>query len=428
MKRVAWIVATLLSGCYAPPSAAPLTAADLARLAAEHPARPGTPSWDLDVEAAIAYARSHGASALAHHDLESVAVAQIDAAGQLTNPELRIGRTFDSELGAVDRVFVGLRLHPDAPWARSANVAAARADADAERSRSRSADREVATQIRRLYATLAFGDATRAVITKQLDVLADRQKLLAAQVQRGAATQLDAVLADEDLVDLELQRANLEVALTRAQSELTALLGVPAGQTWKPTWDLAKLGAVETQFDQASLRARALEHRPELVELGHEIQGADARAYRERTRRIPWIDMLQIERSARRTAEWAISVQISLPVLSLNGGAIAAADATIHRARAERERLGAQTLLEVDAAVELARTTGARATALAQRLPPLDKAVTELARSSATSAIDPVKLLLVQERHGRTERAVLAAALDHRLALIALGDLIGIDH
>ena len=133
---------------------------------------------------------------------------------------------------------------------------------------------------------------------------------------------------------------------------------------------------------------------------------------------------VQIERSVRDTAEWAISVQVSLPVFSLNGGAIKTAEARSHQVTAERQRLATGTLNEIDAALELAKATGVRASLLAQRLPSLEKAVTELvAQAGNAAAGDPVKLLLIQERHGHAHRAILAAALEHRLALIALAAL-----
>lgn len=427
-RMIVAIVAIVAIGCYTPPSAVPLIPSEVIahnrqpRLAAPEPA-----SWDFDVDTAIAYARTHGGLARQRRDAEAVAAARIDAAGQLTNPELRLGRTFDSELGAVDRVFVALRIHPDMPWQRRSNVAAARADAAAARARSQVLERDAAAEIRRLYATLAFGEATRDVIDRQLSALTERQRLLVAQVTSGTATQLEAVIAGEDLFDLAHTRADLAIELTRARGELAGRIGIPSDQPWRPLWDLAKLRAIETTFDQAALAARALATRSELDELAHRAASADARAYRERTKRIPWIEGVQIERSVRRTAEWGVFVQLSLPLLSWNGGAIAAADAETRAAIGERDVAAANTLRAVAAAIALAQATGARARELAERIPPLDKAVNELtAHANANpAAVDPVKLLLLHDRHGRAERAVLAAALEHRLALIALAALTG---
>lgn len=428
-RRAVAIAVAALGGCYTPPSAAPLTAAEVASWSAGHvaPRAPGDApaSWDLDVDAGIAYALRNGPIVSERRDLEAVAEAEIGAAGQLTNPELRIGRTsLDSLAGSTDRVSVGLRIRPDMPWARSAKVAAARAELGAERARTGVAQRDSAAQIRRLYASLAFGEATRDVIGKQLVVLAERQRVLAAQVARATATQLEALLADEDLLDLETTQNTLDVELTRTRSELAELIGIPHGQVWKPVWDLAKLRVVETSFDRSALTARALAARPELAEAAHVVQAADALAYRERARRMPWFEYFQVERSVRSTVDWAVSLGISIPILSLNGGEIEAADARSHGAITARRRLATATLQELDAAIALAETTGKRSRELTARVEPLDQAMTQLVAQSAGVA-DPVKLLLLEERHVRAERKVLEAAYEHRLALIALEALTG---
>lgn len=424
-------LAAALAGCYSPPSARPVTPDEVAAWTAGRTAAPnrtGTApaSWDMDVEAAVAYAKDHGAAALAGRDAESIASAEIDAAGQLTNPEVRIGKTFDGTVGSSDRIFVALRVKPDMPWARSAAVASARANVAAEKARTAVGVRDAAREIRRLYATLAFGEASRDVIVKQLAVQGQRRDVLAAQVARNAATQLELVLAEEDVVDLETTRGELEVELTRARGELAELVGIPHGQTWRPTWDLVKLRAVETSFDKAALGKQALAARPELAEAAHRVQAADALAYRERARRIPWFEYLQVERSTKDAVDWAVSLGISVPLLSLNGGEIEAADARTHAADAERRRLAIATLQQLDAAIALAEATGKRARELADRIGPLDKAMTDLlGQAGAASVADPVKLLLLQERHVRAERAVLAAALEHRLALIDLESISG---
>ncbi len=426
--RRAAAILVALTACYSPPSAAPLTPAEVASWSAGTTV-PGTgtgaapASWDLDVEAAVAYARRNGPTATARRNDEAIAAAEIGAAGQLTNPEVRVGRsiTDSSVLNASDRVVVGLRLHPDMPWARDAKIAAARADLAAEHARTGSTQRVVAAEIRRLYAALAFGEATREVITKQLAVLVQRQQVLAAQVARGTATQLEAILSEEDSIDLEATRGTLEVELARSRSALSTLIGVPHGQTWKPVWDLAKLRAVETTFDRSALRTRALAARPELAEAAHRVQAADARAYRERARRMPWFSYVQAERSVKDTVEWAISLAVTVPVFSLNGGEIEAADARTKSATDARKQLALQTILDVDAAIALAETTGKRAKDLADRVGPLDLALsTVMTQTSSAGIADPVKLLLLEERHVRAERKVLEAALDHRLAIIEL--------
>lgn len=426
MARTALVAVIGLTACYKPPSITPPTLAEVRQWSRPKLPDPKPPaSWQLDVDAAIAYAKTHSPVANERDDVEDVADARIDAAGQLTNPELRIGRTFDAELGAVDRTVVGVRFHPDMPWERSSKIAAARADAKAVHARTTVIEHELVARIRRGYATLAFREAIHDALTQEITHLADRNRLLAGQLARATATQFDVLLADEDLLDLERTSSAVEVELSQTRNELAEQLGIPASQTWQPVWDLAKLQVIESTFDRDALVARALASQSELVELGHRAQGADARAYRERTKRIPWFDGLQIERSVRRTAEWGAFIQITLPVFSQNGGAIEVADAEVRATARARQRIAVRTVQRVDAAIAHARATGLRAKKMAERMALIDKAVTELMTQAATAPIDPMKLLLLDERHGRARRDALTAGLDHRLALIALAAVTG---
>ncbi len=421
-----------IPGCYTP-SAAPLNPSIVpgrsAAMTSDPTAAADPASWDLevDVDAAIAYALRHGPTTAERADVEAIAEAQIGAARQLTNPELRLGRTFESTIaGRTDEVSLGLRIHPDMPWARSAKIAEAQADHAAEQAHTAVARRDLAVEIRRLYAALAFGEATRDMFVRQLAVITERKRTLTAQLERGTTTKLEAVLADEDLFDLQSARDRIEVELVRTRGELARLLGVPAGQRWHPVWDLARLATITTTFDRRALTASALVARPELAEALHREEAAGARAYRERTSRVPWLDALQVERSVEHEVEWAVSVNITLPLLSQNGGAIAAADARKHGAIAARQRLAAATVQQIEVAIELAASTGQHARALAQRLAPLDQAIAELVAQENTAAVaDPIKLLLLEERHVRVQRAVLDAAYEHRLAMIALDALTG---
>ena len=57
---------------------------------------------------------------------------------------------------------------------------------------------------------------------------------------------------------------------------------------------------------------------------------------------------------------------------------------------------------------------------------PLDKALTDfMNQAGASAAADPVKLLQLEERHVKIERAILEAALGHHLALIELQYVVG---
>ena len=384
-------------------------------------------SWDMDESAAIAFALAHSPMAADRRDQEAVAEARIGAAKQLTNPELHLGQTTEEDLlvGEQTRFVVAFRVFPDNPWLVDARIAQARAGHDAERAVTTTAVRALAAQISQLYAQLAFGEATRAILVQERAVLDERRRVLAEQLVHSTAIRLEVILAEQDAMANQTTISAIDLASERQRAQLARLIGIPPGQIWKPVLDLAAEQRVRTGLDRAALEARALT-RPELAELAARARAADASAYQEKTKRLPWIDSLQVERSVRDNTEWAASASITLPLFSLNAGRIAAAEAERHHHAARRERLATDTIRQVDDAVALVEATGKRAHELAALIGPTSAELATLfAAEKAAAVSDPVKLLLLEERNVRAQRATLDAAYDHRLAVIALEALVG---
>jgi outer membrane protein TolC len=418
------VALVVVTACFHPAPPEVLAPPQLAE-AHEHAAAPA--SWELDRVAAITYALGHAPSAADRRDQEAIAEARIGAAKQLTNPELHLGQTTEEDLlvGEQTRFVVAFRVFPDNPWMIDARVAQARAGYEAERAVTTSAVRALTAQISQLYAQLAFGEATRAVLVQETAVLDERRRVLADQLARNTATRLEVILADQDATEIQTTISAIELTSAKQRAQLGRLIGIPAGQVWKPVLDLAAEQRVRIGIDRATLETRALA-RPELAELAARTRAAEANAYQEKTKRVPWIDSLQVERSVRDNVEWAASASITLPLFSLNAGRIAVAEAQRHEYAAERERLAADTVRQVDDAIALVEATGKRANELATLIAPASTELTALfAAEKAAAVSDPVKLLLLEERHVRAQRAMLDAAFDHRMAVIALEALVG---
>ncbi|HEY4059313.1 MAG TPA: hypothetical protein VGM39_22000 [Kofleriaceae bacterium] len=425
MRGRAALIAILFAGCFHP---APHSRLDAPALRTQADASAPQPKdWDLDVDEAVAYARDHAPAFADRRDQETIADAQISAAKQLTNPQIRIGQTTEEDvlIGPQTDLVVALRVFPDMPWALDAKVAGARANLDAERAMTLTAMRGTIAKVRQLYAQLAFGDLTAQLLRAQRDVLTERRRVLDEQVAHNRATNLEVLLAQQEAADVESTLSSIDMTSAQKRAEIASLIGIPAGQVWKPVVDLDKERVITTDLDTRSLEQRAL-GRPELAELAARADAADANAYRERTKRIPWLDSVQVERRIGDQAQWAVSASVSVPIFSFNSGAIAAADAQRGAFTRERERLATETLRELDSAVEIAIVTGKRAQTLTEQLGPMTAAIDEILAAEKTAAVtDPVKLLLLQERYVRSQRAALEAAFDHRMAIIALDALVG---
>lgn len=417
----------LVAACFHPTPPEPLPRLGLRDAPGDAPPTAPPPDWQFDERAAIAYALGHSPAIAERRDQEAIARARIAAAHQLTNPELHLGRS--SEQGLLgdesSRFVVALRVFPDMPWALDARIATARASYAAERAVTTTATRALAAQIAQGYAQLAFGQATADLLARSRDVLAERRRVLAAQLERNAATRLELVLAEQDAAEIDATISAIELAATRQRAELARLIGVPPGQPWTAVYQLDAERAIHTELDRAALEARALA-RPELDELAARSEAAEATGREARSHRLPWLESVQVERSVRDGVEWAASATISLPLFSFNSGKVATADAERHHYADQRSRLALDTLRQVDDAVALVEATGRRARALADQAAPAGAELAALfAAAKAAATTDPVKLLLLEERHVRAERAVLDAACDHRMAMIALDAITG---
>ena len=382
-------------------------------------------SWDLDEAAAIAYALAHSPVLAERADLERVADAGIRAAATVDDPEIRVGRTAEDELlGTSRKLGVALRIKPPAPWTLDARIARARAERDAERSVSRAAARTLTAEIQELYADLAFGDATQAMLRQQLEVRRERTRVVTERAERGTATQVETLLAAHDLADLETSVSEIEREQLRARGKLTALLGVPDAQTWKPVIDRGRFEAIRVGLVAATLGHRALAADPALAELAARVDAAGAEVYEETTRRLPALAWVQVERASEgSTSEWSVGAAFTLPLSNVVGGKLAVARAEAQRYRRARERAVSSILQRTRDAVALVEETGTHARELAARLAPLDTQLEALIAQERAG--DPVKLMLLEERHLKSRRDLLEASYAHRRALIELERVVG---
>jgi outer membrane protein TolC len=319
-----------------------------------------------------------------------------------------------------------LRIHVDAPWTLAARADRARAEREAERARSAVTVRDVLGEIRELYAELAFGELMHTMLDQQLVVLRERNRVLTDRLEHATATRLEYLLAEHDLADLESTKADVDLDLLRARAKIARLIGIPSDRAWHPIANVAQLRAVQTNLDADRLAVRALASQPALAEAAARANAAGASAYEEKTRRWPSLEWLQLERATSPETEWSVGVAVTLPLLSLNSGKIKVATAEQRRYLRARDRIANDTLLRVGETIALVEATGKHARELAARLEPLDKEIAALVeREKASAVADPLKLLLLEERHVRAQRDLLDASYAHRRAQIQLEALIG---
>ena len=322
------------SACYQP---RPLDARAVMNELAREPdattggaARPSmTPPASLTEDAAVALAlRANPDLRAVRHD-RGIAEGQVVAAGALSNPTVSFDMIHLEDWSAQSAWAIALGWAPPQPGVYSAKRAAARAGADAVNADIAEAEWQVAISVRAAHASLLAIAAQRALIEKTLAARRQIVELVRKRVAGGATTPLDLGVAELAVAQVERERDDLAAQEIAAATDLGQLLGTtPAhgvmGSLSDDTGPPPPLDALV----EATLAAR-----PALA--------AEERRYRQREetvrleldRRWPWFHFTALPRyradgSDVHPHDFAAGIEVTIPILNLNGGPIQVAEAT----------------------------------------------------------------------------------------------------
>lgn len=414
------LICAALSGCSAPPRPA---ASDRAialyregRASAGPPAPgragPGASSaapLAMTVEDAVAWARDHSAELAAQSARAEAAAAQVDAEDHFDNPELRITNVdLERILERRPRVSTALRFPVTRPGEVDANVAAARVDEAKALAEAREVEIALEADVRSLFDEVLLFDAE----IEAADAVAEARRSLATWMkgQLAAArttavdeamTELTAVDAEQDGVDLRAQRsAALAALLSRMGLDPAVpvrLIGAPKG-AWPPPELPTEAEAVEL----------ALKRRPEIELAAAQGDAADAALHAERAARWPWLSFVEVGYEFRPESvlgrAWTFGLGVELPVFDTHRAAAVAADTA---RKAEQRALGAAVELvtrEVRTSLSEAQATRALVTELRRRMTPAaERAGAEAQRAIEGRNVDVGRALEVDERRVRLE-------------------------
>jgi outer membrane protein len=236
------------------------------------------------------------------------------------------------------------------------------------------AEADIALQVRRAYFQLGISDEFLAIATESY-TFAD------AQLKQVELFRQQGTVSDFDVLRARVERDNLEPAIIEARNarrlaelELKRLINVPATQ---PLIVTTRLEPAVEDVDREALRA-ALERRAGLQAIDEAIAAREGAVRIAQSARRPSVDFVGLFsfqafpaapapplRDWRR--DWAVSVNLSLPIL--DGGRAAGqtvqAEAELQQARLQRAQLREGLEMELEAA--LAEFEAARAQIVARR-------------------------------------------------------------
>jgi cobalt-zinc-cadmium efflux system outer membrane protein len=369
---------------------------------------------------AMARAAEASPAAVAARMARAIDVAGLGVAGQRPNPDF----AFEYDKETPHWAFTGtLPLEISGKRQRRIDVAnATLALTDAETARINA---DLRADVRRAYFE-AVAAERRITIAQQLEQLATRARDAAQErFQSGAAPRLEALQASLTLAQASNEVGAAQGAATAARAELNALLGYPLNATSALTEPLesAPLPTLDAATQQT------LVGNAELNVLQKQIDEARARANLARAMRRPDPSVMgafTYDAPGEFTTGWRLGANVALPIFTTGKADVAAADATVRRAEADREARVAAITGAVASAVSRAAAAKQTVDRYLSEILPASQQVEQMADESYRAGQTglPAYLQTVQAARDVRTRA-LQAGLDYQHALADLERAMG---
>ncbi len=382
----------------------------------------------LTAEQTYALALANSSEVAALEALAETSSAEIQAARQLENPQLRLtGFDVDDVISSQPALNIGLRMPIPRPGTIRARVAGAKVAAEGRRSLSADARRLLRERVFKLYARLAMRSAELEQAAQVVALRDERRVQLAARAEQAVATSVDVAMAEVLYAEAKQAEAEVRIELADVEEELARLAGTRGAVKFQV--DPAQLRVESAALDRDALIDRALESRPELHAAHAQLVEAQAQVHLARSEAWPWFEWAQLQYRAApggTPTAFGFGVALTLPILSWNRGAIKASRATVRQRELEERARIVAIAGEVDEAVGRVERTAARVAELERELlPAVEEATRQAEAAIATGALDPLVANEIQVRAVTARRTHLAALLEHREAVIELDTVIG---
>lgn len=359
-------VVLALSGCYqvrpyeAKAVLDELRRADPAAAAASPPTVAAPPAQAIDAEEAVALALQQNPDLRALRHTRGVAEGQITAARALANPTLDLQLLHIQTLPASPAAYsVELGWEPPQPGLFAARSDAARANLEAVKAEIGERELQLAFEVRVAHAQLVSLGEQRALVEQGIEVRRRVRELVERRVGGGASTRIDLGLAELALADVERDRDEVAARRIDAGRRLAELLGT----TRAPEVRGALRDGAERVPELAALEEQAVSARPLLAAEEARCAQREHQIRLEQARRWPWFRFSAAPRyrtndTAQFPTDFALGVQLVLPLFDQNAGPIRVAELVSEQQREQLRKQVATVRRELAAArdeIELRR-------------------------------------------------------------------------
>lgn len=190
---------------------------------------------------------------------------------------------------------------------------------DAATAEARMAEQSAVEVERKLVADVKIAYSMIYAAQRRIDVNAENQRLLELIVASGNTryrvlmmSQSDLLKAQVEMAKLQNERAELDQQLSNAFAMMNALRALP------PTAEIGRVQdppVVKLALSREDLLARALEFRPELRAMGHELEMNRADLAASKADRLP--DLMirgMYKQMAEGTDQWSAMFSVNIPI------------------------------------------------------------------------------------------------------------------
>jgi outer membrane protein TolC len=346
------------------------------------------------------------------------------AAGERPNPSVSGGPGYNTTKKTPTPwiPFVGFDIPIETAGKRGHRVAEAGHRAEAARLDLASVAWQVRSRVRSALIALQGAEEETKQREQQQALHQDNVRLLRLQWEAGAISAFELAQARLSADTSRLALRDAERRRDEARVGLAEAVGVPAEAMGAVTLSFGGLDVFLPEGALAEARARALQHRTDVLAALSEYAATQEALQLEIAKQYPDIHLGPAYEYDQGDDKWTLGIGLTLPVFSRNRGSILEAEARREEAAASFSALQARVLSEIDRAV--AGYQGAR-----QQQEDAEEILTTLRKEETTARailelgeISRSDLVALQLQLGATSLARLEAVTRARQALGTLED------
>ena len=231
-----------------------------------------------------------------------------ELSGSLPNPVLELEGTTGALTNSPDEKGFGISLAQEIPLmpVGTRRTAVAQAEAKVALARLGEQERELADQVRRAWLEAALSQKRLILLQEQQEIAAKLLEMATIRFKAGDIPEFELQLADLDQRKSSLRHAEAVAAAASINRRLALLLGLDGTTTLPQLADLPEVQPIAGTDE--SLISQAMEQRPGLIALQHEMSREDAALSLARAEAVPSLTVA-LSYSNERSAQNAYELQ-----------------------------------------------------------------------------------------------------------------------